>query len=208
MRNQVGALSEFSAGVAFALGATIAWGQEAERIERIEITGSHIKRVDTETPAPVQTITRADIELSGKENLTDVIRGIPADNNGSISLGFGTGFAGGGTAVSLRGLSSGSTLVLINGRRTAPYGLADDLVYDFVNLNTIPLDAVERIEVLKDGASAIYGSDAIAGVVNVILRSDYQGATVIALLMLIISFSLLLLINLFQAWSRRRLGHV
>lgn len=161
-----------------ALIGTAALAQEIERGEKIEVTGSRIKRLDMETPAPVQVITRGDIEKSGKETIADVIRNIPADNNGSISLGFGTGFAAGGSAVSLRGLSSGSTLVLINGRRTAPYGLADDLVYDFVNLNTIPLDAVERIEVLKDGASAIYGSDAIAGVVNVILRNDYQGATI------------------------------
>ena len=146
--------------------------------EKIEVTGTNIRRVDTETPAPVQIITRKDIEMSGKQTLADVLQDLPANNNGAVTIGFGTGFAPGGTSVSLRGLSSGSTLVLINGRRTAPYGLADDLVYDFVNLNTIPFEAVERIEVLKDGASAIYGSDAIAGVVNIILRSDYQGATI------------------------------
>ena len=86
---------------------------------------------------------------------------------------FGNGFAGGGAGISLRGLGAASTLVLLNGRRMAPYGLADDGQKVFTDLSIIPLEAVERMEVLKDGASAIYGSDAIAGVVNIILRRDF-----------------------------------
>ena len=96
----------------------------------------------------------------------------------TLPTAFGIGFAAGASGVALRGLTVNSTLVLIDGRRAAPYALADDGQRSFVDLNTIPLDAVERIEVLKDGASSIYGADAIAGVVNVILKKQYQGAEV------------------------------
>ena len=146
-------------------------------VQRIEVTGSSIKRTDAEGAASIQILSRKDIESSGKTSIADVVRSIAADNNGSVSASFTNGFAGSASGVSLRGLSVSSTLVLINGRRTAPYGFGDDGQRSFVDLNSIPLDAVERIEVLKDGASAIYGSDAIAGVVNVILRREYQGTT-------------------------------
>jgi iron complex outermembrane receptor protein len=141
----------------------------------VEITGSRLKRTDAETPSPVDVITRADIERSGQQTLSDVVRSIAADNNGSIGLGNVSGFAMGSSGVALRGLAVNATLVLINGRRMVSYGLADDVQRTFVNLSVIPLDIVERIEVLKDGASAIYGSDAIAGVVNIILRSSFEG---------------------------------
>ena len=104
-----------------------------------------------------------------------MILGLNATNNGSIPLSFGIGFAAGASGVSLRGLGPNSTLVLLNGRRMAPYGLADDGQRTFVDLSTIPLEAVERIDIVKDGASAIYGSDAIGGVVNIITRSDFRG---------------------------------
>ena len=165
-----------AAAVLAALTATAAWGQ-AQKVERIEVTGSNIKRVDAETASPVQILKREDIEKSGATSVSEVIRSLPVDNNGSVSDAFGIGFAAGASGVSLRGLTVNSTLVLLNGRRMAPYGLADDGQRTFVDLNTIPLDAVDRIEIVKDGASAIYGSDAIAGVVNVILRKDFQGAT-------------------------------
>ncbi len=149
--------------------------QDAQKQERIEVTGSSIKRTDTETSSPVQIITREEIQRSGKSNIADVIRNISSDNSGTISGAFTGGFAAGAAGVSLRGLGVNATLVLVNGRRMATYGLADDGQRSFVDLNSIPLEVVERIEVVKDGASAIYGSDAIAGVVNVILRKDYNG---------------------------------
>jgi iron complex outermembrane receptor protein len=145
---------------------------------RIEVTGSHIKRIDSETAAPIQTITREDIQASGLQTIQDVLRQITANNNGSISPSF-LGFSGSGTAVSLRGLGPNNTLVLVNGRRMANFGLADDGHISYVDLSQIPFDAVERIEVLKDSASAIYGSDAVAGVVNVILRQQFTGLTAI-----------------------------
>jgi iron complex outermembrane recepter protein len=143
----------------------------------VEVTGTRLKRTDIETPAPVDIITREDIERSGKLTLADVVRSITTDNNGSIGLGNVSGFAMGSSGVALRGLAVNATLVLINGRRMVSYGLADDVQRTFVNLSAIPLDVVDRVEVLKEGASAVYGSDAIAGVVNIILRDSFQGVS-------------------------------
>lgn len=147
-------------------------------ITRVEITGSHIRRSEAETASPVQTLNRADIEKAGKSTVAELLQTLAVDNQGSVPTSFSSGFAQGGSGISLRGLGAGSTLVLLNGRRVAPYGLADDSQKVFSDLNIIPAEAVERVEVLKDGASAIYGSDAIAGVVNVILRKDFQGTTI------------------------------
>ncbi|MFO1312213.1 MAG: TonB-dependent receptor [Burkholderiales bacterium] len=169
--------------VAIALGvgsvALVAGGAATAQDIRVNVTGSNIKRVDSETAAPIETITREDIQQSGLNTISEVVRRITANSNGTIGDSFTNGFAGGGaTGVSLRGLGSNNTLVLINGRRLANTGLADDGQYSFVDLNQIPFDLVDRIEILKDGASAIYGSDAVAGVINVILRQQFTGVTV------------------------------
>ena len=150
----------------------------AQPVARVEITGSNIRRAQAETASSVQTLNRADIEKSGRTTVAELLQTLAVDNQGSVPTSFGAGFAQGASGISLRGLGSASTLVLLNGRRIAPYGLADDGQKVFADLNIIPTEAVERVEILKDGASAIYGSDAIAGVVNVILRKDYQGTTV------------------------------
>jgi iron complex outermembrane receptor protein len=149
-----------------------------QSLDRVEITGSNIRRTDTETVAPVEIITREQISRSGKATVAEVLRAMPANTGGSFSESFSNSFAPGASGVSLRGLGQKTTLVLLNGRRVAGYGFAQNLQDTFVDLNTIPTSAVERIEVLKDGASAIYGSDAIAGVVNVILRRDFKGVEV------------------------------
>ncbi len=149
--------------------------QTQQQLERITITGSNIRRTDQETVAPVEIITREQIERSGRPTVADVLRTIPANTGGSFGESFSNSFAPGAAGISLRGLGQKSTLVLLNGRRIAGYGFAQNLQETFVDLNSIPSSAVERIEVLKDGASAIYGSDAIAGVVNIILRRDYKG---------------------------------
>lgn len=161
---------------AFASSSALAQEQGATNLDRITVTGSNIPRTNTETPSPVQVVTRQEIDRSGKTTVAEYLQTLTSDGAGSIPKTFGNGFAGGGAGISLRGLGAGSTLVLLNGRRMATYGLADDGQKVFTDLSTIPLDAVERVEVLKDGASAIYGSDAIAGVVNIILRSDFKGA--------------------------------
>ena len=171
------------AGTAFAQSApastqdqsSAATGQNAKQLQTITVTGSALPRVDTETPSPVTVITAQQIARSGFTTVSDVVRSISADNSGSIPNAFTNGFAAGSSGVALRGLTVNSTLVLIDGQRAASYALSDDGQRSFVDLNTIPLAAVERIEVLKDGASSLYGADAIAGVVNIILRPSFQG---------------------------------
>jgi len=157
-------------GVAFAQTAPA-----VQQLDRVEVTGSNIRRINSETASPVQTVTREDIEKSGRTSVAELLQTLSVDNQGSVPTNFGAGFASGASGISLRGLGAASTLVLINGRRIAPYGLADDGQKVFADLNLIPLEAVDRVEILKDGGSAIYGSDAIAGVVNVILRKNFQG---------------------------------
>jgi iron complex outermembrane receptor protein len=147
----------------------------AKQLQTITVTGSALPRVDTETPSPVTVITAQDIARSGFTTVSDVVRSISADNSGTIPPSFTAGFAVGSSGVALRGLTVNSTLVLVDGKRVASYPLVDDGIRSFVDLQSLPLAAVERIEVLKDGASSIYGSDAIAGVVNIILKSSYQG---------------------------------
>lgn len=154
-------------GVAFAQDS----GKDGEELDTITVTGSRIvRRAETETQQPIFELTREDIQAQGLTSVGDVIQNITA--NGSALNTTNNNGGNGETRVSLRTLGSNRTLVLVNGRRwVAGTGLGGA-----VDLNSIPTAAVERIEVLKDGASVIYGSDAIAGVVNVILRTDYQGA--------------------------------
>jgi iron complex outermembrane receptor protein len=168
-------------GVAAAFGSLAALAtlpqpvSAQQRLDRVEITGSNIRRTDTETVAPVEIISREEIERTGKPNIAEVLRSIPSNTGGAFNESFSNSFAPGAAGIALRGLGQKTTLVLINGRRVAGYGFAQNLQDTFVDLNSIPSSAVERIEILKDGASAIYGSDAIAGVVNVILRRDFRG---------------------------------
>lgn len=148
-----------------------------QKIQRIEITGSSIKRLNIETSASVQILTRDDIERSGATTALGVITDTVAVSTDLSSASSSSGsFATGASAAGMRGLGKVATLVLVNGRRIAPYGLSDGAQENFTNLDAIAADAIDRIEILKDGASAIYGSDAIAGVINIILRKDYQGA--------------------------------
>ena len=179
MRNRSHRAAPLAVAILRALSATTQAqdNQQAEgvkELDKVVVTGSNIPRTDTETAAPVQVITAAEIERSGKQSVGEYLQNLTVNGQGSLPKSF-NGFAAGGSGVSLRGLGAGSTLVLLNGRRIAPHGLADDGQKVFTDLSTIPMEAVQTIEVLKDGASAIYGSDAIAGVVNIILKSSYRG---------------------------------
>ncbi|KXJ51313.1 MAG: TonB-dependent receptor [Colwellia sp. Phe_37] len=157
--------------------ATAYAAQGAEKIERIEVTGSRIKRSDMEGPSPVQSIGRDDIENMGYDNLQQLLERMPVAGNGTFSTRGNNqdSTANGSAAVSLRGLGADATLVLINGRRVSVSAFAEGITNSFVDINSIPVSAIERIDILKDGASAIYGSDAVAGVVNVILKKDIEG---------------------------------
>jgi iron complex outermembrane recepter protein len=146
---------------------------------RVEITGSSIKRTDIEAAGSVQVMTREDIERTGATTALDVLRTAAATYTNLSSATASSGsFATGASAIDLRQLGKVSTLVLVNGRRISEYGLADGAQENFTNLDAIASEAIERIEILKDGASAIYGSDAVAGVVNIILRKEFVGARI------------------------------
>lgn len=139
----------------------------AQSTQRVEVTGSSIKRIAAEGALPVITINRADIEKSGATSTQELIQALPSMQGFTTSAQSVNGGGGGVTTASLRNLGSKYTLVLLNGRRLAPFNTGSS-----VNLEQLPLSAIERIEVLADGASAIYGSDAIAGVVNFITKSN------------------------------------
>lgn len=144
-------------------------------LEAVVVTGSYIRRTDTESPSPVDVINAADIQKMGKTSIADVIHSLSSDNSGTLTSNFSGAMAGGASGVSLRGLSVDATLVLVDGHRMATYPLADDGQRPFVDIGSLPLGIVDRVEVLKDGASAIYGSDAIAGVVNIITKKEFTG---------------------------------
>lgn len=186
-RNQLTTAIRYAlgAGVIAGLAATAAPAfaqdqeeeEEAAGLERVQVTGSRIRRTDVEGTSPVLRFDREDLLASGVTNVQDFVRTLTIATSQNFDT-FTNSFANATSQVDLRGLGGQSTLVLINGRRIAPFGQGQNITESFVDLNTIPFQAIERIEILKDGASAIYGSDALAGVVNIILRTDYQGAEV------------------------------
>jgi len=147
----------------------------ATDLPRVEVTGSAIRRVQSETALPVQTISRAEIEKTGVTTAAELMGRVSANSNGltdgaSINVG---GDQRGFNSANLRGIGTSSTLVLLNGRRMANFASPGD--DSGVDLNNIPAAALERVEVLLDGASALYGTDAIGGVINFITRKDFQG---------------------------------
>jgi len=166
------ALSAVSLVALSAAGPAIGQNQNQNQIEQVVVTGTLLHK---ETPSPVTVITAEQIQNSSLTTVSDVVRSVSADNSGTIPTAFTGGFAAGSSGVALRGLTVNSTLVLIDGLRTANYPLADDGQRGFVDLNTIPLAVVDRVDVFKDGASSIYGADAIGGVVNIILKPGFEG---------------------------------
>jgi iron complex outermembrane receptor protein len=147
----------------------------APAVQRVVVTGSLISRTDTETPTPVQVLTAADIQKSGKTSVAELLADLAANGAGTLGTGFSGAFANGATGISLRGLTVGATLVLVDGHRVAPYPLSDDSQRSFVDVSSIPFDAIDHIDILKSGASSTYGSDAIAGVVNIVLKKNING---------------------------------
>lgn len=165
----------FGAGAAATI-STQAFSAEdgAESVERIEVTGSRIKRTDMEGASPVVVIDRSALDNSGQLSIADVLNQSTFNSFGSLQPSSGSTGQSQAT-VNLRGLGSNRTLVLLNGRKMPGSPVLGGASAD---LNSIPFAAVERIEVLSDGASAIYGSDAIAGVVNIILRKNFDGVEI------------------------------
>jgi len=161
----------------FAVFSGAALAQSGTTLERVEVTGSAIKRTTVEGPSPIEVVTRKEIARSGATSVNELLRNIPSVDifdQGELSS---NSPAGSGTAsVRMRGLSESQVLVLLNGRRLPVNALYDSsgagAAFD---INSLPIGAIERIEILKDGGSAIYGADAVAGVVNFITKNDYQG---------------------------------
>lgn len=145
--------------------------ENEQQLERIEVTGSRIKRTDMESALPVTVMSSEDIAKTGLTDVSAVLAQMPYNTAGSFISDAGSS-ASNHASSGMRGLGSNRTLTLINGRRIAP---SATFGADATNLNLIPMDAIERIEILRDGASAIYGSDAIGGVINIILKKNYDG---------------------------------
>ena len=162
-------------GAGYAATANTNTTTSGPALEEVVITGSRLRRTDTETPSPVEVVTAEQMHQSGLTSIQDVLHNLTANGQGTLSQGFSGAFASGAAGVALRGLNVGATLVLVDGHRTAPYPIGDDGQRSFVDVSNLPFEAIERVEVVKDGASAVYGSDAIAGVVNIILKKSYRG---------------------------------
>ncbi|WP_010543175.1 TonB-dependent receptor domain-containing protein [Sphingomonas elodea] len=148
---------------------------EANQPPVIVVTGTLFRNSNASSISPVTVLSSETLQRANITTVQDAIRSVSADSAGSISTGFRNGFSAGGAAVSLRGLGVSSTVVLIDGLRSANFPLNDDGHNAYVDLNSIPFSTIERVEVLKDGASSTYGADAIGGVVNLISRKNVQG---------------------------------
>ena len=158
-----------------AISPSVVVADEAEKAERIVITGSHIKRLDSETASPVYVIERKDIEASGAMSLSELLQLSPYNGAGGFNEALTTGFTPGTAAFDLRSFGPERTLVLVDGRRSPIYPFGAGGSGAFVDINAIPLFMIKRVEILLDGASALYGSDAVAGVVNIITYDEVDG---------------------------------
>lgn len=168
------ALAAFAGVAAMSAHAQEATDAVAPKVQRVEITGSNIKRIEAEGISPITVMTRESIARSGATSVVDLMRNLTAAGGSGGELATSSSFRNGATSVNLRGMP---TLILLNGFRLPASGSDEYSGQTSVDLNSIPLSAIERIDVLKDGASAIYGTDAVGGVINFILRKDYQGLT-------------------------------
>ena len=149
--------------------------QAEETVERIEVTGSRIRRTDMEGVAPVTVITAEDLANSGYTSIEDLLQA-SVGNAGRTIEGNETSWTQGAHTINLRGMGANRTLVLVNGKRIPQYPTATGGSTTFVDISTFPSSAIERIEILSGGASAIYGSDAVGGVVNIILKRRFEGS--------------------------------
>ena len=149
-------------------------------LEKFQVTGTNIKRSDYAGPSPLVVIDQTAIEKSGATTVSELFRDVIYSSQGLVDETFTQGFAPASAGIDLRGLGINRTLVLVNGRRVPLFPFGQDGTSSFVDINLIPLGSIERVEILKDGASAIYGADAVAGVVNFITKRDFEGVEVSA----------------------------
>jgi len=176
LKRSVAAVALTLAGSQFAFAQTDAAVQPV--VQKVIVTGSNIKRgINEQTASPIQVLGRDEIKAMGASTVKDIVDTLTANTGDLTDLNSSNSFSSGATGLSLRNLGKGSTLTLLNGRRVSNFGTADGGQQTFVNIDSIPSEVIERVEVLLDGASAIYGSDAIAGVVNIITKKEFSGLT-------------------------------
>ena len=144
-------------------------------VEEVVVTGSYFRGSPLDAPSPVQVIDRSSIEAQGAAVIWDVIKNLEVNSGSITNPGSDNGQVEGTANVNLRNLGENSTLTLINGKRMVPAAATTQSGGEFVDLNSIPLVVTDRVEVLTDGGSALYGADAVAGVVNIIMRNDFEG---------------------------------
>ncbi len=152
--------------------------QQVEKLQKMKVTGSRISTTDMEGPSPVTVINSKDIESKGFNSAQDVLNSLTQNTGGVMAQTDSFSFTPAAQSVNLRGLGASRTLILIDGRRLPQYPLAQDGTSNFQDIGQIPVAAIERVEVMTDSGSAIYGSDAIGGVVNFILKKDFDGVSV------------------------------
>src|SRR5687768_2722545 len=178
-RGSLAVVGTIAGAVAAALPApAFAQQTEDDATQTVVVTGTRISRPsDFGNSSPVDVIDRESIEKAGFANLQQLMEKNVSNGAGAFSTRGNNqdSTANGAASVSLRGLGADATLVLVNGRRVAISAFAENITTNFVDINSIPVSAIQRVEVLKDGSSAVYGSDAVAGVVNIILREDFDG---------------------------------
>ncbi len=150
--------------------------EQAGELEEIVITGTYIRREGYSAPSPLQVIDEEDMAVEGATNITDIVKYIAVNTGSEFNFDrTNQNFTFGTAQFNIRGLGLGATLTLVNGRRVVPSAAVANDGSQFVDVNTLPMNMIQRIEILKDGASALYGSDAVAGVVNIITRHDFTG---------------------------------
>ncbi len=171
---QVALLAALSVGSS-GLQAQEAPAADAGPLPEVVVTGSRIARRDTNTPSPVQILTAEDIARSGYTSASDLLHALTSNGEGNLNQSSNGVFAAGASGISLRGMTVDATLVLIDGHRMANYPISDDGQRSFVDVASLPMAAIDHVEILKDGASAEYGSDALAGVINIILKKQTSG---------------------------------
>lgn len=167
-----------TAAVAAPPATALAEEQQVEKLQKMKVTGSRISTTDMEGPSPVTVINSKDIESKGFNSAQDVLNSLTQNTGGVMAQTDSFSFTPAAQSVNLRGLGASRTLILIDGRRLPQYPLAQDGTSNFQDIGQIPVAAIERVEVMTDSGSAIYGSDAIGGVVNFILKKDFDGVSV------------------------------
>lgn len=166
--------------VGFFLQADLARAQQDQQLERVEITGSAIKRIDAETAVPVTVLRMDDLRKEGISSVEQVLSKITASQSQFTTVASVGGQTGAASFADIRGLGQNKTLILLNGRRIANSAVSGAGNSSAPDVNAIPFAALQRVEVLRDGASALYGTDAIGGVIDFITRREFTGGVVTA----------------------------